>query len=113
MLDVAKELKKRDAGRIFAGFTFALFTRGLEGVQRAYEEGLINRVISTNLTYRMPELRAAPWFIEADMSKYISYIIASLNHDRSLSGLLNPYSRIRALLHRYNEKQAEAGIRLV
>lgn len=113
ILDLARELKKRNAGRIFAGATFALFTNGLNQYHRAYEEGLISRVISTNLTYRTPELQAAPWFIEADMSKYISYIIASLNHDRSLSGLLNPYDRIRALISHYNEKQAEAGIRLV
>ncbi len=113
MLDLARELKQRNAGRIFASATFALFTNGLDHFHRAYEEGLISRVIATNLTYRTPELQAAPWFIEADMSKYISYIVASLNHDRSLSGLLNPYDRIRSLVGRYNEKQAEAGIRLV
>jgi ribose-phosphate pyrophosphokinase len=70
-------------------------------------------VISTNLTYRIPELREAEWFVEADMSKYISYIIATLNHDRSLSVLLNPYDRIHALIKRYNAEQREAGIRLV
>ena len=113
MLDLAKELKKRNAGRIFASATFALFTNGLDAFNRAYEEGLISRVISTNLTYRTPELRNAPWFIEADMSKYIAYITASLNHDRSLSGLLNPYDRIKSLVSRYHEKQAESGIRLV
>ena len=67
-----------------------LFTNGLEAFDRAYEEGAISRIISTNLTYRTPELKQRPWFIEADMSKYISYIVASLNHDRSLSSLLNP-----------------------
>ena len=70
-------------------------------------------MIATNLTYRTPELQAAPWFIEADMSKYISYIIATLNHDRSLHALLNPYDRIKNLLDRYRAEQAEAGIRLV
>lgn len=113
MLDLARELKKRKANRIFTSATFALFTGGLEPFNKAYEEGTISRVISTNLTYRTPELQAAPWFIEADMSKYISYIIASLNHDRSLSGLLNPYDRIKALINRYHEKQTEAGFRLV
>ena len=113
VLDLARELKKRNAGRIFASVTFALFTSGLDAFHRAYEEGLINRLISTNLTYRTPELRRAPWFIEADMSKYISYIIASLNHDRSLSGLLNPYDRIKTLISTYNRAQAMAGIRLV
>ena len=113
ILDLARELKKRKANRIFAAATFALFTGGLEQFNKAYEEGILTRVISTNLTYRTPELKATPWFIEADMSKYISYIIASLNHDRSLSSLLNPYDRIRSLLTRYHDNQAEAGIRLV
>ena len=113
ILDLARELKKRKANRIFAAATFALFTNGLDAFQRAYEEGTISRIISTNLTYRTEKLREAPWFIEADMSKYISYIIASLNHDRSLSGLLNPYDRIKALIGRYHEKQAETGFRLV
>ena len=85
---------------------------GIEEYNRAYREGVIDRVISTNLTYRRPELADAEWFIEADMSKYISYIIATLNHDRSLSKLLTPYDRIHALLKRYDKEQREAGIRL-
>ena len=113
ILDLARELKLRKANRIFAAATFALFTNGLDAFNKAYEDGVISRIISTNLTYRTPELKAAPWFIEADMSKYISYLIASLNHDRSLSTLLNPYERIKALIGRYHEKQAEAGYRLV
>lgn len=113
IIDLARELKKRKANRIFAAATFALFTNGLDIYNKAYEEGIIDRVISTNLTYRTPELKAAPWFVEADMSKYISYIIATLNHDRSLSKLLNPYDRIHALLKRYNKQQTEAGMRLV
>lgn len=113
IIDVARELKKRNANRIYAAATFALFTDGLDKFNRAYEEGLIDRVISTNLTYRTPELKAAPWFIEADMSKYISYIIATLNHDRSLSNLLTPYNRIQNLLQRYNGEQAASGIRFV
>lgn len=113
VIDLARELKKRKANRIFAAATFALFTNGLDMYNKAYEEGMIDRVISTNLTYRTPELQAAPWFVEADMSKYISYIIATLNHDRSLSKLLNPYDRIHALMSRYTKEQAESGIRLV
>ena len=113
IIDLAKELKKRKANRIFAAATFALFTNGLDVYNKAYEEGIIDRVISTNLTYRTPELQAAPWFVEADMSKYISYIIATLNHDRSLSKLLNPYDRNHKLMNRYNAEQAESGIRLV
>ena len=113
IIDLARELKKRKANRIFAAATFALFTNGLDIYNKAFEEGIIDRVISTNLTYRTPELKAAPWFVEADMSKYISYIIATLNHDRSLSKLLNPYDRIHGLLDRYNKQQTESGIRLV
>ena len=113
MIDLARELKKRKANRIFAAATFALFTNGLDIYNQAYEEGIIDRVISTNLTYRTPELQAAEWFIEADMSKYISYIVATLNHDRSLSRLLNPYDKIHTLMHRYTEEQTASGIRLV
>ncbi len=113
VIDLARELKKRKANRIFAAATFALFTNGIETYNKAYEEGIIDRVISTNLTYRRPELKAAPWFVEADMSKYISYIIATLNHDRSLSNLLNPYDRLHRLMNRYNEEQQASGIRRV
>ena len=113
VIELAKELKKRKANRIFAAATFALFTNGIEEYNKAYADGIIDRVISTNLTYRRPELREAPWFVEADMSKYISYVIATLNHNRSLSQLLNPYNRIHKLLDRYNQEQTESGIRLV
>ena len=113
IIDLARELKKRKANRIFAGCTFALFTNGIDAFEEAYRNGLIDRVISTNLTYRKPELAQTEWFVEADMSKYISFIIATLNHDRSLSKLLNPYDRIHALIKRYNNEQMAAGIRLV
>ena len=113
IIDVARNLKKRNANRIFAAVTFPLFTNGLDLYNKAYEEGLIDGVISTNLTYRTPELQAAPWFIEADMSKYISYIIATLNHDRSLSKLLSPSDRIAALKAHYEQEQVANGIKLV
>ena len=113
ILDLARELKKRNAGRIFAAATFALFTSGLDAFRQAYEEGIISRVISTNLTYRTPQLKAEPWFLEADMSKYIAYIVASLNHDRSISNLLNPYGRIKALVSKYHTMQTSKGIRLI
>ena len=113
ILDLARQLKKRKANRIFAAATFGLFTNGLDAFHQAYEEGLISRIISTNLTYRTPELKAAPWFIEADMTKYTSYIIATLNHDRSLSKLLTPYDRIKKLLDTYQQQQTENGFRLI
>lgn len=112
MLDLCKELKKRKANRIFAVATFAFFTSGIEAFNKAYQEGYLTRVISSNLTYRRPEVQEAPWFIEADLSKYISYIIATLNHDRSLHELLNPYDRIKNLLARYKAEQVASGIRL-
>ncbi len=111
ILDLARELKKRKANRIYAAGTFAFFTDGLAAFDRAYEEGILTKVISTNLTYRTPQLRAAPWYVEADMAKYIAYIVATLNHDRSLSGLLNPWDRIKALLNRYHQEQQETGLR--
>ena len=112
ILELARELKKRDAARIYAAVTFPLFTSGLEEYNAAYEDGIITRVISTNLTYTRPELKAAPWFLQADMSKYISYIVASINHDRSISPLLNPYDRIHRLVENYQAEQTRQGIRL-
>ncbi|HSK69502.1 MAG TPA: phosphoribosyltransferase family protein, partial [Candidatus Limnocylindria bacterium] len=113
LLDLARELKKRSAKRIFCLVTFAFFTNGIKEFEEAYQQGIINRVVATNLTYTPPELLEAKWFVQADMSKYISYLIATLNHDRSLSALLNPYNRIQALMERYRAQQAENGIRLV
>ena len=113
MIDLCKELKARKANRIYALTTFAFFTSGIEAFRKAYEEGLLTRVVATNLTYRRPELANEPWFIRADMSKYISYLIATLNHDRSLHELLNPYNRIKSLLDRYHNEQAATGITMV
>lgn len=113
LLDLARELKKRKAKRIFCVVTYAFFTNGIQEYEEAYQQGIISRVIATNLTYRTPELKAAKWFAEADMSKYISYLIATLNHDRSLIALLNPYNRIQSLLARYRAEQAGSGISLI
>jgi hypothetical protein len=93
--------------------TFAFFTNGVDAFNEAYEKGLFYRVIGSNASYRTDELKNAPWFIEADLSKYISYIIATLNHDHSLHTLLNPYDKIKALLERYRAEQTAAGFRLV
>ena len=112
ILDLCKELKARRANRIFAIATFAFFTSGIEEFNTAYNEGLLTKVVASNLTYRRPEVIAAPWFVEADLSKYISYIIATLNHDRTLSKLLNPYNRIKNLLERYKNEQTAEGFRM-
>ncbi len=112
ILDLCKELKARKANRIFAVATFAFFTSGIEEFNKVYNEGLLTKVVSSNLTYRRPEVIAAPWFVEADLSKYIAYIIATLNHDRTLSKLLNPYNRIKNLLERYQNEQTAEGFRM-
>lgn len=113
VLDLARELKARKANRIYCAGTFAFFTSGLEAFNKAYQEGIITKVLATNLSYLTPELRSAPWFTLVDMSKYLSYIIATLNHDRSLNSLLNPLDRIHRLLDNYHKMQADSGIRLV
>ena len=106
MLDVAKELKSRKARKVFVCATFGLFTNGLQKFDEYYENGLIDRVLTTNLVYQTPELLSRPYYISVDMSKYIALIIDNLNHDASLSELLNPTGRINKLLAKYR-----AGIR--
>ncbi|MFR4351655.1 MAG: ribose-phosphate pyrophosphokinase [Roseburia sp.] len=105
MIDVATELKKRKANRIFVVATFGLFTNGLDRFDTAVADGTIYKVVTTNLTYQTPELLARPYYINCDMSKYIAYIIDTLNHDSSISDLLNPSDRIQRLVSRYKESQ--------
>lgn len=100
MLDIAVALKKQGANRIFANATYAIFTNGLAEFDKAYESGMINGVFGTNLTYRTPELLQRPWFHEVDVSKYIAYFIAALNHDMSVSSIIDPHEKIKALLER-------------
>lgn len=105
MIDVATELKKRKANRIFVISTFGLFTNGLEKFDHAVEDGIIFKVVTTNLTYQTPELLAKPYYINCDMSKYIAYIIDTLNHDISIGSLLDPYERIESLVKKYKAKR--------
>ena len=105
MIDTARELKKRKANRIFVVSTFGLFTNGLASFDKAYKEGLIYRVVTTNLIYQTPELLSREYYISCDMSKYIAYIIDTLNHDCSISDLLSPYDRIQSYVKRYKEAQ--------
>lgn len=105
MIDVATELKKRKAARIFVVATFGLFTNGLEKFDKAVEEGIIYKLVTTNLTYQTPELLSKPYYISCDMSKYIAYIIDTLNHDTSISDLLDPYERIEAVVTKYKAGQ--------
>ena len=98
MLDLAYELKKRKANRIFAYATYAIFTAGLEKFDKAYAEGIIDGVFGTNLTYRTPELLQREWFHEVDCSKYVAYYIAALNHNISISKLIDSHDKIQQLL---------------
>ena len=106
IIDVAMKIKERGAKRIFVFETFGLFTAGLDRFDKAYEEGLFNKIFTTNLVYRTPELLSKPWYAEVNMCKYVSYIIDTLNHDESISGLLAPYNRINALLERHKKERA-------
>ena len=105
MLEVAKKLKELGAKRIFIFSAFGLFCEGLESFDKSFAEGNITKVFTTNLVYRTPELLQRDWYCEVDMSKYLSYIIDTLNHDMSVSKLLNPADRIYALLERKGFKK--------
>lgn len=107
MLDIAYELKKRKAKRIIAYATYPIFTNGLAKFDKAYEEGMIDYVFGTNLTYRTPDLLSREWFKEVDVSKYIAYLIAAVNHDISTSKVIDPHLKIKSLLKKYNVKSAE------
>lgn len=103
MLDVAKELKRRKARKVFIFSTFGLFTNGLSKFDEYYQNGLIDRIFTTNLVYQTPELLSRPYYTSVDMSKYIALIIDNLNHDDSLSELLNPTKRINRVLDLYRK----------
>ena len=104
MLDVAKELKRRKARKVFVCVTFGLFTNGLDKFDKFHEDGIIDRIFTTNLVYQSPELLSRPYYGSVDMSKYVALIIDNLNHDASLSDLLNPAGRINRLLDRYRNR---------
>jgi ribose-phosphate pyrophosphokinase len=104
MLDVARELKRRKAKRVFALSTFGLFTNGLAKFDAAYNDGIIDYLLTTNLIYQTPELLGKPYYVNVDMNKYIALIIEHLNHNVSLHSLLNPTERINALLERHKKE---------
>ena len=101
MLDVAKQLKERKANRIFAASTFGLFTSGLDKFDKAYEDGILHGVLTTNLIYQTPELLSRPWYINCDVSKYIALMVDTLNHDGSISSILDPTERIQQIVEKY------------
>lgn len=101
ILEIASLLKKRGAGRIFICATFGLFTDGMEKFDQAHKEGIFDKLLTTNLIYQAPELVSKPYYISCDMSKYIALIIDTLNHDMSVSHLLNPVDRIKRCVSNY------------
>ena len=101
IIDVAKQLKERGANRIFVFTSFGLFCNGLDKMDKAYEDGLFNRIFTTNLIYRSPELLKREWYTQVDLSKYVAYLIDTLNHDETISNLLNPAKRINKLLEKH------------
>ena len=107
MIDVATELKKRKAKRIFVISTFGLFTNGFAKFDEAVEQGIIYRVLTTNLIYQSEEMLSRDYYISCDMSKYIAYIIDTLNHNTSLSELLNPYDKINSIVAKYSRGELE------
>ena len=107
ILDVAKQLKSRNAKRIFAAATFGLFTNGLDKFDEAYESGLIDGVLTTNLIYQTPELLSRLYYINCDMSKYVALMIDTLNHDGSISDILDPSERIQVCVEEYKKAHGQ------
>ena len=105
LIDVALQLKEKGAKRIFAFATFGLFTDGVAKFDKAFADGVLSRVFTTNLVYRRPELSSREWYVEVNMCKYVSYIIDTLNHDYTLSELLNPVKRIHNLVDKHKAEQ--------
>jgi len=109
-IDVARELKRRGAGRIFIMATFGLFTSGLEQFDRAYQEGIFDRIVTTDLIYQTPELLSRPYYTTATMSKYIALLIDTLNHDSSLEEYIDPVKRIHRFVDAYKEKRSTGSL---
>ena len=107
MIEVADKLKAIGAKRIYIYSSFGLFCNGYDKFDKAFEQGLFDKVFTTNLIYNPPELLEKPWYVNVNMSKYCAYIIDTLNHDESLSKLLDPVDRINAKLREYREKSAK------
>ncbi len=103
VIDVAQQLKDKGAKRIFVFATFGLFCNGLENMDKAYEDGVITKIFTTNLVYRAPELLKRDWYEEVNLCKYVAYIIDTLNHDRTISNLLDQSKKIHTLLDNYKK----------
>ena len=112
LVDVAEQLKEKGAKRIFSFATFGLFTDGVDKFDKAYSDGILNRVFTTNLVYRRPELREREWYVEVNMCKYVAYIIDTLNHDETISNLLNPVKRIHNLMDKHKAEMGNTQIKI-
>jgi ribose-phosphate pyrophosphokinase len=104
IIDVATKLKNKGAKRIFAFSSFGLFVNGLEVFDKAYADGVIDKIFTTNLIYRDPGLASRDWHYEVDMSKYVSLLIDTLNHDETISRLLDPVTKIQNFIERRGNK---------
>jgi len=104
LIDVAIQLKEKGAKRIFAFATFGLFTDGFDKFDKAYADGIFDKIFTSNLVYRRPGLQDKEWYVEVNMCKYVAYIIDTLNHDETISNLLNPVKRIHNLLEKHKKK---------
>ena len=107
MLKLCTELKAAGCGKIFLSATYALFTEGLEKFQKAYEQGLFTAVLSTNLTYATEEVLKKEWFVQADMSKFVAYIIAAIDQNKSVGQLLDPHDKIHELIEKFNASKPQ------
>lgn len=105
MIDTARQLKAMNAKRVFICCTFGLFTDGLKAFDEAYEKCYFDKVVTTNLTYQIPELKERPYYVEADMSKFLASIIDFMNHDSSMANVSTPTEKIHELLAKYNNRE--------
>lgn len=104
-LETARKLKKQEGGRIFGLITFGLFVNGIEAFNQAYKEGIFDQIFCTNLNYHTPELDAAPWFTNVDLTRYMALLIDAMNHNASISGLIDQSTKIRKLLAKHDQHQ--------
>lgn len=101
LIETAKSIKERNAKRVFACCTFGLFTKGLEEFDKAYEEGVIDGIFTTNCIYQLPNLKEKKWYTSVDVTEYVARIIESINHDSSISQYLDPYEKIKTRVKQY------------
>jgi ribose-phosphate pyrophosphokinase len=110
VLTIAAQLKQMGARRVFAFVSFGLFTSGLESFDKAYDDKIIDKIFTTNLIYRNPALKDREWYVEVDLTKYVAYIIDTLNRDSTISKLLDPSERINNFIQRWEEEKNQTKL---